>query len=106
MKKLLIAALIAMPIGAYAQQDKISFCTGLDQIFNYAASYRDARMSPQQVLEVMEPMKTAQFPEGLIKSVINQVFFDEDFSRMSTQQIVPLVMKTCLHPPKRFEPLQ
>ncbi len=106
MKKLLIAALIAIPIVAHAQQDKISFCTGLDQIFNYAASYRDARMSPQQVLEVMKPLKTAQFPEGLIKAVINQVFFDEDFSRMSAQQIVPLAMKTCLQPTKPFTPLQ
>jgi len=63
-------------------------------------------MSPQEVLEKMKPMETAQFPEPFVKALINKLYFDPDFSRLSAQQIVPASFKECLRPTKTYTPLQ
>jgi hypothetical protein len=106
MKRFLAATLLAAPLIVQAQQHGTPYCQALSQLFNYAATYRYERMSPQDALAQMKPMESAQFPDPFVKAVINSVYFDPDLANVSAGEIVTTSFTQCINPTKPFTPLQ
>lgn len=104
MIRTLIAAALLFPVAASAQQT-LQDCLNDVNYFNYAASYRDEGLSPQDTFARMKRMANDDHPEQYIKGVINVVFFDPDVSRMTAVQISRSITHECVSPKKTYQPL-
>ena len=106
MKRYLIAIAIVIPVTASAQQSAAE-CTNEAVVFNFAATFRDTGMSPQQALASMraQPSMLRGFSDDLVKNIVDVVYFDPDASRIPHGQMYSAIVRSCMFPPKTYQPL-
>lgn len=109
MKTILICTALLAPIGAQAQTPPFTpaqqkNCVIEAQAFQYAASYRDSGLSPQQTLGSMSASKDV--PQKSLKGIINTVYFDSNFVGAGGQPLFNQVYEACLYPKGRYQPLK
>jgi hypothetical protein len=107
MKPIYLAALL-FPTFALAQTPPFTpqqqkACTIEAQAFQFAASYRDSGLSPQQTLSAMSATKDV--PQKALKGLINTVYFDSNFQGAGGEPLFNQVYQACLYPNGRFQPL-
>jgi hypothetical protein len=88
------------------QAGRMQVCLQDTSYFNYAATYRDMNLSPQEAYARMRPMITPSHPAQYVKNVINIVYFDPDISSMSPEQIIKVVTEDCVHPRRAYAPVE
>ncbi|MCA8335207.1 hypothetical protein LGM81_05560 [Burkholderia multivorans] len=81
-------------------------CSIVASMYNYAASYRDTGISPQDTSAKIKDMFPSR--QKFLKGVVNQVYFDPDVSQLSAHEIVSSVMHECINPSKAksFSPVE
>lgn len=109
MKPILICAALLAPLAAHAQAFPFTpaqqkSCLLEAQVFQYAASYRDSGMSPQQAFGNISAMQGV--PKQSAKGIINTVYFDSNFTGTGGQALFNQIYEACLYPKGRYQPLQ
>jgi hypothetical protein len=102
-----IGQINAMKAAQEKPSPEITECTNEAVVFNFAAMFRDTGISPQQTLSKMraQPSLMKGFPDGLVKNIIDVVYFDPDASKIPYGQMYSAIVHSCMSRPKKFQPL-
>ena len=91
---------------AQEAQQKFVYCLNAADLFRYAANSRDTGETPQQSLERSAPFKFA-VPDKVKKSIINTVYFDQNFARAGGEALHLQQMNYCMYgQPAPIQPLK
>ena len=105
MKKILAVLLIIVSVAAHADPELT--CLWLGSTYKIAAKQRDLGMSPQEAFDNDKSSDGSGSQNGvsdkIVKRIINQVYFDNDFADAGGQALADQIYKTCMR--TQYKPL-